>query len=137
MPFLTSSLGGQAAYPSRWLILEVRRGGATIFSRRLINELALISCRNNWTFAGLGLMVTGHHHLVPLYNNDLLLRLVGIRTEWRDLLTLPRCVQYPWLQIGSLLLDCRYLDFDTCLIVQLPPRHWNILAVSLADESIL
>lgn len=82
-------------------------------------------------------MVTGHHHLIPLNNNYLLLRLMLIWTERRDLLTLPRCVQYPWLQIGSLLLDCRYFYFDTCLIVQLPPRYWNILAVSLADESIL
>jgi hypothetical protein len=66
-------------------------------------------------------MVTGHHHLVPLNNNDLLLRLMGIGTEWRDLFALPRCVQYPWLQTGPLVLDCRYFDFDTCLIVQLPP----------------
>jgi hypothetical protein len=81
MPFLASSLGGQPGYPSGRLILEVGGRGTTIFSRSLIDELCLSSCGNYWAFAGVGLMVAGHHHLVPLYYNDLLLGLLCIWTE--------------------------------------------------------
>ena len=137
MPFLASSLGVQATYPSWRLVLEVRGRRATILSRRLIDELGLSSGGNHWAFAGVGLMVAGHHHLVPLYYNDLLLGLMCIWAERRDLLTPPRCVQYPWLLTGRLLLDGRNFDSDACLAVELPPRGRDRLAVSLADEAIL
>ena len=66
-------------------------------------------------------MVAGHHHLVPLYYNDLLLGLMCIWTERRDLFAPIRRVQYPWVLTGRLLLDGRYFDSDACLAVELPP----------------